>query len=103
MKQKRNISRRDFLRVSAIATAGTALAACTPAISPVPTTGETPAPGATASSAGGVPQVLRRRVPNPLINIWPNQAGGEDREAVYFAYAPPYWLTADGAQRQALR
>jgi ABC-type transport system substrate-binding protein len=35
-------------------------------------------------------------VPNPLINIWPNQAGSEDREAVYFAYAPPYWLTPDG-------
>jgi peptide/nickel transport system substrate-binding protein len=96
MQQKRGISRRDFLRVSAMATASAALAACAPAISPAPATGETPAPGTTAPASNGVAQVIRRRVPNPLTNVWPNRAGGEDREAVYFAYAPPYWLTADG-------
>jgi ABC-type transport system substrate-binding protein len=94
MQQKRNISRRDFLRISTMATAGTWLAACAPAASPAP--GEAPAAEATAPVAADVPQVIRRRVPNPLTNVWPNRAGGEDREAVYFAYSPPYWLTADG-------
>ncbi len=99
MQQKRSIKRRDFLRGSAVITAGTFLAACAAPASPAPSGGEAAAatPAAGTTDASGVrDQVIRRRVPNPLTNVWPNRAGGEDREAVYYAYAPPYWFSPDG-------
>jgi len=74
-----------------------------PTAAPTPTTAvkeaPTPTPKPTDTPKPAVPQVLRRRVPGPMSNVWPNRAGGEDRMAVMTAYAPPYWPTPDRGRK----
>lgn len=94
------LTRRDFLRISSSMTAGALLVACAPATVPAGEEASTEAGAATTAGesapAGDGTQVLRKRVPNAFTNILPNKAGGEDRDEVYYAFAPPYWLTPDG-------
>lgn len=92
------LTRRKFLQTTTTAAAGIALVACTPAAAPA-SVGAPAAEGGATGAADAVEQVLRMRVPNPFTNVWPNRAGGEDRLAMYSAYAPPYWLTPDGGTK----
>lgn len=58
MNRRSKISRRDFLRVSAVAATGTLLAACTPAASPAPSGGGQTQPQATTAPSTATKTVV---------------------------------------------